>query len=91
MGTRACSPDVRHGRLAKGEGFLQAAEDVGLLDDDGQLRDAVVTLYVHAGIAASDVIWRVLDSPTRDNQPEAVALRKKAGVASHRHLPPCSG
>jgi len=56
VGTRSCSPDVRRGRLVKAEGFLQAAEDVGLLDDDGQLRDAVVTLYVHAGIAASDVI-----------------------------------
>ena len=38
------------------KGFLQAADDVGLLGDNGQLRDAVVTLYVHAGIAASDVI-----------------------------------
>ena len=70
------------------EGFLQAAEDVGLLDDDVQLRDAVVTLYVHAGIAASDVICcaRLGLHATGDNHAEAVALLKKAGAGSHRHL-----
>ena len=88
MSTRTCSPEVRRGRLAKAEGFLQAAEDVSLLDDGGQLRDALVTLYVHAGIAASDVICcaRLGQHATGDNHAEAVSLLKKAGAASHRHL-----
>lgn len=88
MGTRTCSADVRRGRLAKAEGFLQAAEDVSLLDDSGQLRDAVVTLYVHAGIAAFDVICcaRLGLHATGDNHAEAVALLKKADASSHRHL-----
>jgi hypothetical protein len=87
MGTRTCSPEVRRGRLAKA-GFLHAAEDVSLLDDSGQLRDAVVTLYVHAGIAAADVICcsRLGLHATGDNHAEAVALLKRAGAASHRHL-----
>lgn len=88
MGTRSCSPEVRHGRLAKAEGFLQAAEDVSTLDDSGELHDAVVTLYVHAGIAAADVICcaRLGLHATGDNHAEAVALLTKAGAASHRYL-----
>jgi hypothetical protein len=88
MGTRTCSPEVRRGRLSKAEGFLDAAEDVSLLDDSGQLHDAVVTLHVHAGIAAADVICcpRLGMHATGDNHAEAVALLKKAGAASHRHL-----
>ena len=79
---------MRRGRLVKAEGFLQAAEDVLLLDENGQLRDAVVMLYVHAGVAASDVIcWARLGlHATGDNHAEAVGLLKKAGAASHRHL-----
>ncbi len=88
MGTRTCSPEIRRGRLAKADGFLRAAEDVSLLDDSGQLRDAVVTLHVHAGIAAADVICcaRLGLHATGDNHAEAVALLKKAGATSHRHL-----
>ena len=61
---------------------------MGLLDDNRQLRDAVVTLYVHAGIAASDVICcaRLGLHATGDNHADSVALPKKAGAASHRHL-----
>ncbi len=88
MGTRPCSPDVRKGRLAKAQGFLQAADDVALLDGNGQLRDAMVTLYVHAGIAASDVIscGRLGRHATGENHAEAVSLLESAGAASYRHL-----
>ncbi|WP_162606625.1 hypothetical protein [Jiangella asiatica] len=41
MGTRPCATQVREGRLAKAEGFIQAADDISLLDDGGQLGDAV--------------------------------------------------
>lgn len=37
MGTRPCTVAVRNGRLAKAQGFLQAADDTDLLDDTGHL------------------------------------------------------
>ena len=88
MGTRLCSRVVREGRLRKGEGFLQAADDIGLSHHAGELRDAVVTLYVHAGIAASDVICcaRLGKHSTGDNHAEAIALLKAANARSAKHL-----
>lgn len=88
MGTRSCPAEVRRGRLVKAEGFVQAADDIELLDDNGQLRDAVVTLYVHAGIAASDVICcaRLGEHSTGDNHAEAIGLLKAADSVSSRHL-----
>jgi len=35
---------------------MEAAEITDQLDDDHKLRDAVVTLLIHSGIASSDVI-----------------------------------
>lgn len=88
MGTRPCTADVRKGRLAKAQGFLQAADDAGVFDDTGQLGDAVVTLYVHAGIAASDVICcaRLGKHPSGDNHAEAINLLKAADTKSSTHL-----
>jgi hypothetical protein len=46
---------VRQGRLTKANRFFQAAADVqDLADEATDVADVVVTLYVHAGIAASD-------------------------------------
>ncbi|MBB5787573.1 hypothetical protein [Jiangella mangrovi] len=74
--------------MLKAEGFLQAADDIDLLDDGEQLRDSVVTLYVHAGIAASDVICcaRLGQHPIGDNHAEAIGLLKTADSGSSRHL-----
>ncbi|EPR75696.1 hypothetical protein ADILRU_1866 [Leifsonia rubra CMS 76R] len=47
---------VEQGRRAKAKQFLRVAEDVRELSDEEDVRDAVVTLYVHAGIAAADAI-----------------------------------
>jgi hypothetical protein len=60
----------------------------GLLDDSGELRDAIVTLYVHAGIAASDVICcaRLGEHPTGENHAEAIRVLKAANAQSSRHL-----
>ena len=45
------------GRLRKAEQFLAAAERSASSSDDGaEVGDALVTLCVHAGIAASDVL-----------------------------------
>lgn len=59
MATRIkdCDEGVATGRFRKAEQFLAAAQNVrDLADDEAEVGDAFVTLCVHAGIAASDVI-----------------------------------
>jgi len=54
---RDCDDQVVSGRFAKAEQFLKAATTVrDLAEDEADVGDALVTLCVHAGIAASDVI-----------------------------------
>jgi hypothetical protein len=54
---RDCDETIVRGRLAKAEQFLEAAATVrDFADDEAEVGDALVTLCVHAGIAASDVI-----------------------------------
>lgn len=54
---RRCDDAVSAGRMEKANQFIKSAEDIGeLADDEAEVRDAVVTLLVHAGIAAGDVI-----------------------------------
>lgn len=54
---RKCDEETARGRLRKAEQFLDAAATVrDLADDEADVGDAFVTLCVHAGIAASDVI-----------------------------------
>ncbi|MDN5705076.1 MAG: hypothetical protein L0L17_01480 [Yaniella sp.] len=55
--TVTADDSVRRGRIAKAEQFLQVADDAReLAVADLEVADAAVTLYVHAGIAASDAI-----------------------------------
>ena len=55
--TVECTADIRAGRLRKAIQFAEAAEAVSTLADDaGDVADAYVTLLVHAGIAAADVL-----------------------------------
>jgi hypothetical protein len=54
--TTPCNAAKRAGRLNKAEQFYKASEFVRELVDDDELNDACVTLCVHAGIAAADVI-----------------------------------
>jgi hypothetical protein len=52
-----CDDAVTGGRLRKAEQFLEAAETIrDFADDEAEVGDAFVTLCVHAGIAASDVL-----------------------------------
>lgn len=53
MTERPCSSVVTVGRLAKAREFRLAATTLG---DSDELSDAYVTLCIHAGIAAADVI-----------------------------------
>ena len=55
--TPKASPGTRAGRLKKVIAFRDAAELIEQFMNDGtDLRDAYVTMCVHAGIAAADVI-----------------------------------
>ncbi len=54
---RDCDEKIMLGRLAKAEQFLEASATLrDFADDESDVGDAFVTLCVHAGIAASDVI-----------------------------------
>jgi hypothetical protein len=55
--TQPCTAAIRRGRLRKAEQFIDAAGTVrDFADGHEDVADAYVTLCVHAGIAASDVI-----------------------------------
>jgi len=72
----------------KAIGFFQAASDVSDLDDSGEANDAIVTLHVHAGIAAADVICcaRLGRQSTGENHVEAVVLLESVSGPAARHL-----
>jgi hypothetical protein len=66
---------------------LQAADDVMALGGEGIL-DAVVTLYVHAGIAAGDVVCsaRLGTYSSGENHQQAVGMLARASSPDSRHL-----
>ena len=87
MPTRRCTDADRRGRLAKARQFLEAVELVEALADEDDLLDAMVTLCVHAGIAAADVICcaRLGEHATGQNHTEAVeAVSVPYGTAMAR-------
>jgi len=54
---KQCDETLLAGRMRKAEQFLEAAATIReLSDDEADIGDSLVTLCVHAGIAASDVI-----------------------------------
>jgi hypothetical protein len=57
MKMRMCGPSDARGRLAKAKQFHDAAELIReFAENEAEVGDAVVTLLVHAGIAAADAI-----------------------------------
>lgn len=65
------------GRLSKAEQFFEAAETIrNLADDEEEVGDAYVTLCVHAGVAAADVICCVAlkEHAQGDDHHQALAL-----------------
>lgn len=86
--TKKCSPAVRAGRLAKAEQFWEAASIIEELVDEGDLVDAYITLCVHAGIAAADVMCcaRLGVHATGQSHDEAKALLRKIDKTAERHL-----
>lgn len=86
---RNCDRAVRAGRMKKAEQFSNAAMTVKeLADEDEDVDDAIVTLWVHAGIAASDVICcaRLGEYAQTDNHNEAATLLGTAEKGMEKHL-----
>lgn len=86
---RVRTPQVREGRLGKANQFAAVARDVAdLADEAREVADAYVTLLVHAGIAAADVICcaRLGEYARGSNHNDAIALLTTADTHSARHL-----
>lgn len=83
-----CSQSARAGRLKKGEQFWDAAELVREFADDEDVGDAYVTLCVHAGIAAADVVCcsRLGRHAQGEKHEEALALLAQADRTLRGHL-----
>lgn len=80
---------VRRGRMVKAEQFSDAASTVSeLAVEAADVGDAYVTLCVHAGIAASDVICaaRLGRYSRGENDVEAVRLLGLADADIAKHL-----
>lgn len=89
MRVQPCDGATRRGRLRKAEQFIGAAARIrDLADDQYELADAYVTLCVHAGIAASDVICcsRLGEYAQGDKHNDAVGLLRKADPEVATHL-----
>ena len=88
--TKPCDHAIAAGRLDKAVEFYEAAATVGdLADDEADVRDAIVTLLVHAGIAAADVITcKALGqfSLGSDSHDEAVGLLRTVSQPDGKDL-----
>lgn len=77
---RPCTEQTIAGRLRKATQFLDAAETIReFADDEAEVGDAFVTLCIHAGIAAVDVICcRALGEHAQgEDHTEAVGLLQR--------------
>ncbi len=88
MRTRPCNAEIRRGRLRKAQQFADAANLIYEYVDTDDDADAYVTLCVHAGIAASDVICcaRLGEHAKGENHSEAVDLLKRVDATAAKHL-----
>ena len=89
MRTTPCTQETRRGRFRKAQEFREAAHLLrDVAEDATSLGDAYITLCVHAGIAAADVICcgRLAQHARGDNHQEAVGLLRTADPDAARHL-----
>lgn len=80
--TNPCEGGIADGRMRKADQFADAAETIReFADDEGDVGDAYVTLLIHAGIAAADVICCIeLGVHAQgENHVDAVALLRTVG------------
>ena len=82
------TPAIERGRRRKAEQFATAARMLEELEDDDELIDVIVTLCVHSGIAASDVIClkRLGTHVKGEGHAEAVSHLKQANGAASSTL-----
>lgn len=73
---RPCPEGFAAARLGKATAFMDAAELTSAFDDTQELRDASVTLWIHSGIASSDVICcrRLGEYHSSENHSTAVSI-----------------
>jgi hypothetical protein len=86
---RPCDSTIADGRLSKAKQFREAATTLrDVSDHEAEVGDAFVTLCVHAGIAASDVICcRALGHHVQgDSHNEAIAELRKVDKELARDL-----
>lgn len=89
MRTKPCAATIAQGRLNKSNQFITAAETIrDIADKDDEVADAYVTLCVHAGIAASDVICcgSLGKHAQGESHDEATALLASADKDAAKHL-----
>lgn len=85
---KPCSKAKRAGRLIKAEQFFRAAEIIKDSIDDNELADSLVTLCVHAGIGASDVICcsKLGRHSSGPNHKNAIQMLSQIDLALGNHL-----
>ncbi len=87
--TKPCPRSTRDGRLRKAQPFLAAAGLIATMaEEDEEIADAYVTLCVHAGVAAADVICctRLGKHSTGDNHAAAVSLLASVDKSAAKQL-----
>ncbi|GGS43253.1 hypothetical protein [Actinokineospora fastidiosa] len=89
MRTTPCDARMRQGRRRKAEQFYAAASLIAdLADQHDDIADAYVTLCVHAGIAAADVLCCAAlgEHAQGESHNDAVSLLSKVDREASRHL-----
>jgi hypothetical protein len=87
--TQPCDQKTRAGRLAKAKQFSDAADIIESITDGAvDVEDAYITMCVHAGIAAADVICcaQLGEHSWGDDHDAAVRLLAKVDTSMSRHL-----
>jgi len=87
--TTNCTPATISGRRKKAVQFSDAfATVIGFADQPGDVADACVTLAVHAGIAATDVLCctRLGYHASGGNHEEAIRLLEQVDKPLSKHL-----
>jgi dihydropteroate synthase len=87
--TKSCPAATRAGRLQKAQQFFDAADMLeALVDDVSELIEASITLCIHAGIAAADVICcaRLGKHALGENHAEAVEMLRSVDAAASKRL-----
>ncbi len=87
--TQPCNQKTRAGRLSKAKQFLDAAEIIEAITDGAvDVEDAYITMCIHAGIAAADVICcaQLGEHSRGEDHNDAVNLLAQVDPEMARHL-----